>query len=395
MFLAFAIASLASGFAMRVTDPIVLPVAQHLSVDVAMAAWLSPAYALPYAVAQLFLGPLGDRFGKLHCMKVCGVAMALALTLGAFATTFPLLLATRILAGAFAGGLIPLVLATMGERYGMAERQVMIGRMLLAIIGGQMLGSVVSGLVHDALGWRSPLVIAAALAAAASLALLRMPSVPHAAGSARLSTAALYGRVFENPKAPWIYACVVAEGLLFFSLFPFAGALLLARAPGIAGSVASQAGLVLGAFGVGGLLYAVMVRQLIAALGVRRMCLVGAVAAAGCYAAMAFATTWWICAALMGVAGIGFYMIHNSLQTEATELAPAARGSAMALFACGLFAGQGLGPLLAAPLIRSAGFAAFLIAVAVGVLALGAVVVRRIVVPTAAVEPGKGAALRP
>src|SRR5437868_2789608 len=95
MFLAFAMASLASGFAMRVTDPIVLPVAQHLSVDVATAAWLNPAYALPYALAQLLLGPLGDRFGKLNCMKVCGVAMALALILGAFATTFALLLAAR------------------------------------------------------------------------------------------------------------------------------------------------------------------------------------------------------------------------------------------------------------------------------------------------------------
>ena len=43
----------------------------------------------------------------------------------------------------------------------------------------------------------------------------------------------------------------------------------------------------------------------------------------------------------MFVAGISFYMLHNSLQTEATELAPSARGSAVALFACGFFIGQG------------------------------------------------------
>ena len=51
--------------------------------------------------------------------------------------------------------------------------------------------------------------------------------------------------------------------------------------------------------------------------------------------------TWWLGALAMFVAGVSFYMLHNSMQTEATELAPSARGSAVALFACGFFIGQG------------------------------------------------------
>lgn len=50
----------------------------------------------------------------------------------------------------------------------------------------------------------------------------------------------------------------------------------------------------------------------------------------------------------MGAARLAFNMIHNSLQTQATEHAPTARGSAVALFAAGLFAGQGRGLLLLA-----------------------------------------------
>jgi hypothetical protein len=46
----------------------------------------------------------------------------------------------------------------------------------------------------------------------------------------------------------------------------------------------------------------------------------------------------------MVVIGLSYYMLHNCLQTEATELAPTARGSAVALFACGFFLGQALGP---------------------------------------------------
>ncbi|WP_323029180.1 hypothetical protein [Castellaniella defragrans] len=44
----------------------------------------------------------------------------------------------------------------------------------------------------------------------------------------------------------------------------------------------------------------------------------------------------WIPAAC-ALAGFGFYCLHNTLQTNATQMAPAARGAAMALFACVLF----------------------------------------------------------
>ena len=85
------------------------------------------------------------------------------------------------------------------------------------------------------------------------------------------------------------------------------------------------------------------------------MCLVGSATAAACYGALAFVPTWWLAALAMFVAGISFYMLHNSMQTEATELAPSARGSAVALFACGFFIGQGLGPLVFGALLHGLG----------------------------------------
>jgi len=168
VFLVFAVCAFASGFALRTIDPLVIPIAHHFAVTPSTAALLSTVYALPYALAQPFLGPLGDRFGKARCIQVCIALLALALLLGAIAPTFELLMAMRIAAGIFAGGLIPLVLAGLGDAYDMSERQVMIGRMLVAIITGQMLGSTVAGLANDAFGWRSGLAVAAASAVLAA-----------------------------------------------------------------------------------------------------------------------------------------------------------------------------------------------------------------------------------
>lgn len=386
-FLIYALCAFASGFALRIIDPIVLPVAHFFDVSAASAAMLNTAYALPYAIAQPFLGPMGDRFGKARCIRVCIAALALTLAGGSVAPSFEWLLISRVFAGIVAGGLIPIVLASLGDDYAMSERQVMIGRMLFAIIAGQMLGSVISGYANVAYGWRSPLMAAALLGAvAAAIAWLtlkpeRIAIVTDANGQALQAPTfrSLYGRVFLNPKAPWLYTSVLIEGALFFGLFPYIGGLLLERAGGDLPTISTETGLVLGAFAIGGLAYALAVRHFIRWFGVRRMCLVGSGTAACAFGLMAFLPVWWLDALAMLVCGLAYYMLHNSLQTEATELAPSARGSAVALFACGFFAGQGIGPLLMAPLVHHAGYTVALLVSAIGLLMLGQVVVRQVI----------------
>ncbi|HEY6380591.1 MAG TPA: MFS transporter, partial [Pseudolabrys sp.] len=41
--------------------------------------------------------------------------------------------------------------------------------------------------------------------------------------------------------------------------------------------------------------------------------------------------------------GFGFYMLHNTLQTNATQMTPEARGTAVAIFSSALYLGQTLG----------------------------------------------------
>ena len=379
-FFVFAACAFASGFAVRLLDPIVLPVAGHFGVTPAAAALLITAYALPYAAAQLFLGPLGDRFGKARLIRACVAGLALMLAVGGLSTSWPMLVASRIAAGVFAGGLIPLVLAQIGDADDLGERQVMLGRMLIAIITGQLLGPIVSGATSDAYGWRAPLAIGALVALLATgAAWFALPASAIAAAPRRPgSLFAPYRDVLANPKAAWLIGTVGFEGALFFGVFPYVGELLLAKTPG-ATSIALAAGIVIGAFGVGGLLYATTVRLWLRALGVRRMCLLGSMLAAAAYAALAVVPLWWLAALAMLAAGFSFYMLHNSLQTEATELAPAARGSAFALFACGLFLGSGLGPIGFGALLHGVGPGPALGAVALALVVLGRVAVATVI----------------
>ena len=107
------------------------------------------------------------------------------------------------------GGLIPLVLAGLGDTYDMSERQVMIGRMLFAIISGQMLGSTVAGFANTAFGWRSGLAIAAFAALLATVLAWAGSAKGRSERPARCAETAYrvgepYGRVLANPKAPWL-----------------------------------------------------------------------------------------------------------------------------------------------------------------------------------------------
>lgn len=135
----------------------------------------------------------------------------------------------------------------------------------------------------------------------------------------------------------------------------------------------------LGAFGIGGILYGLAVRRIIAAFGLRRMCTAGSVAVAAVYALLLVLPLWWLHALAMVACGLAYYMLHNSLQIEATELAPGARGSAVALFACGFFVGIGIGPPLFGALLHATGFSGALLGASIGLVVLGQVVVRRIV----------------
>lgn len=102
----------------------------------------------------------------------------------------------------------------------------------------------------------------------------------------------------------------------------------------------------IGGLGIGGLLFALAV-PFILKITVRpvMMSTGGGIAALG-LAGIGLGFAWGAQMACMVVLGFGFFLLHNSVQTEVTELAPTARASAFSLHAFSFFLGQALGPIV-------------------------------------------------
>jgi predicted MFS family arabinose efflux permease len=87
--------------------------------------------------------------------------------------------------------------------------------------------------------------------------------------------------------------------------------------------------------------------------------------------AIAATTSWPLAALALVLMGTGFYMLHNTLQTNATQMAPEKRGTAVSQFAASLFVGQSAGVALAGWVAERLDTDVVLVAGALGVLAVG------------------------
>jgi predicted MFS family arabinose efflux permease len=328
----------------RAIDPIIPPIAADLRVAPETVALLSTAFALPFALIQPILGPLADAFGKTRIMTVCLVVLIATAAIGATATSFPALLASRVLAGIAAGGIFPVSLAIVGDLVPVAERQIALGRYLAVVISGNFLGGSLAGVVADLIGWRGVFVVIGCCGAAAFVGSRFGFAAQEGPTGTRLQILAIPGlfrSIVSNPRAKICYAAVFLEGLAIFGLFPYVALLLLGRGE----SRASIAGLVLGGFALGGVCYALMVRMLVRKFHTNRLMLGGAVVAALALLAAAFNVPWTAEMGVFGFIGYGFYMLHGCIQVQATEIAPGARGAAMALHSFFFFTGQAIGPV--------------------------------------------------
>jgi predicted MFS family arabinose efflux permease len=313
--------------------------------SVGLVALLSSAFALPFGLSQPFLGPTGDAFGKAVVIKVATSVLAVCLLASALAPTMTVLFISRILGGVAAGGIMPVCMALIGDSFPLAVRQLALSRYIGATLIGQLVGVSAGGMIAEWIGWRGVLGCAAALAViAAGAAVIMLPKADGPrANQFRLSEAlARYRLVLGNPRSLVCFGIVFLEGLAIYGITPFIGELLRLRGAG----GLREAGFVIGGLGIGGLLYAFLAPVVLRFASRRVMMAVGGGVGALGLGTLGAEVSWPVQMASMVVLGFGFFLLHNSVQTEVTELAPSARASSFSLHAFSFFMGQALGPVV-------------------------------------------------
>ncbi len=342
---ALCLAGLAANVSGRTLEPLISVISAEFSVGVAIGALLTSFYALPFALGQPLLGPMGDIYGKQRTLKICLWILTMSLFGAASATSFDALSLARIIAGFAAGGVVPACMATIGDAYPPEKRQVAISIFVTMGMMAQIFATSASGLLGETIGWRMSLLGTAIIALIGTLAATFILKTPQRTSQDHFSVGLALGNyklVFRNPKAVLCYSTVFLEGIGLYGILPYMGDLLSREGE----ARITEAGIVIGALGAGGLVYVACVSSLLKFFHRRHFMWVGGLLMIVGPVSLALHLEWRTIAAAFAITGLGFMLLHNSIQTEAVELAPAARQSAYSLHAFCFFTGQASGPPL-------------------------------------------------
>lgn len=365
-------ATFASMAAQRLCDAMLPELSRVFSVTLAEAAQVISVFAVVYGLCQLFYGPLGDRLGKFRIVTWATLGCSVGSVLAVFAASLDMLVLARMLVALGAAAIIPLSLAWIGDAVSYEQRQETLARVglgtTLGITGGQLIG----GLFTDTLGWRWAFAFMTGLFGVVGLLLWRdgrrqrreaanlnhnpVPEVrPGFVQQALQIVTGRWSRV--------VLTVALVEGASGFGVL----AIWASHLHHELGLSLAASGAVVALFGLGGMVYMAAARYLIPRLGEHGLARTGVLLLGLASLVIAFTPVWWPSAPASLLAGFGFFMFHNTMQTNATQMAPAARGTAVSLFASALFMGQSMGVLLAAALVGPLGSTA-VIALGSGVL---------------------------
>jgi len=367
-------ATFASMAAQRICDAMLPELSRVFAVGLAQAAQVVSVFAITYGAAQLFYGPLGDRVGKFRVITFATLGCSIGSALAVFAGTLDMLVFARLLMALGAAALIPLSMAWVGDAVPSEQLQEMLTRTglgsTLGIVGGQLVG----GLLTDALGWRWAFVFMTVLFGVVGSLLwldLRRQRAPAAKAEAPAQSAPRLGFVTQAlliVTGPWsriILLMALVEGAAGFGVLAI-WASHLHRSLSLS---LSLAGAIVALFGLGGMLYMAVGRHLIRRFGQQGLVLFGGGIVGVSALVLAYSPHWGPALPASLLAGFGFFMFHNTMQANATQMAPHARGTAVSLFSSSLFLGQSIGVVLAASLIDRIGTGA-VIALGGAVMAL-------------------------
>ncbi len=354
---------------MTVTGPLLPMIASDFSVLVGQAGIVVTAFAVPYGLAQIFCGPLGDRIGKLRVIALSVLVSVVFVIACGLSDSLSQLTLFRFLSGLCMAGTVPLALAYIADEVPYDTRQLVIGKYINGVIWGNIAGATFGGIAVQYFEWRQVFFFLGILCGVIGIVLWTRCKTEKIIGTPQTAqqVITLYKKLISEVASRTAMIAVTAEGFLLFGAMAYFGAYLRQNF----GLDYSIVGLTLAFYGIGGLAYVASVKWVVPRLGERKMVVAGGSIVGCSFFALSLAPIWWLCLPIFLFAGFGFYLIHNTMQTRATEMSVDSRGAAMSLWAFMLFFGQGCGVLIFGKMIDTYGYTIVFMSAGLGMTLLG------------------------
>jgi MFS family permease len=336
--------------------PLLLPIAVSLHAPLAAVAAAATVYYLLYGGMQPVWGFLSDRIGRVRIIRIALAGAALAGIFSAVAPTLGLLITARAVAGGLTAAVLPSSIVYIGDSVAFTVRQRVLADLLTVGAVGSAVAALGAGLLAH-VTWRLAFLTPALVAAVLFFAYRNLPesrSLEPAGGPLQQLR-----RVGERPWAVFLIGLGCVEGAVLLGFFTF-----LAPALESHGHSPAVAGLVVTGYGIAVLASTRAVKALTVRVPAALLVATGGVMAVAGFAAAALDQEIpGILLASLGAGGAYAFM-HSTLQSWITDVAPAARGTATALFVSGFQLGAAVGVAAVAGLAASHHYGTlFLIAV--------------------------------
>jgi predicted MFS family arabinose efflux permease len=321
-------------------QPMLGVIARSLGARAEQVAALPTATQIGFAAGILLLVPLGDAMSR----RTLILAQVAALSLAGLAAALAPGVATLTLASAAVGmgaSVAQQIVPFAAELAAPSVRARAVGTVMSGLLGGILLGRVLSGALAEHCGWRATFGVAAGLGVAAALMLAALlphsrPAVRLAYGRLLLSVLELFRRLSALRRASIVQAGLFGAMSAFWSVLVWR---LQAPPLGLGSDVAG----LFGVLGAAGVMAASLAGRLADRFGPGAVIGAGCVLAAGGYAVFAL----W-----PGLGGLVLGLILLDLGVQAAivgnqaviyALAPEARGRINTAFMTVMFAGGAIG----------------------------------------------------
>jgi predicted MFS family arabinose efflux permease len=339
-------ASFASSSALRFCDPLLPKIADAFQTTPGSAAIVVTTYSVAYGGFQLVTGPLGDRYGKVRMIAAGAFLCGLFTLFSAYATSLGQLATFRFLAGLTGAAIIPNCLAFIGDTIPFAHRQALMARYALFMSMGAISGQAIGGLLADAFGWHAAFVLVGTLLILAGAVLgVQLRVNPVLSRRNVVPEGGLRGAFLQilqirtSSAARLLLGTVTLEAAIHIGAMAFVGA-HLRQAYGVS---YTAIGLLTALSAAGAASYSLFAPMLLRRFGQQALVGSSAFFLMASFGLLALTPPLWVVAVALTMGGLGFVLLHNSLQSNATQINPEARGAALSTFAFSFFAGQTVG----------------------------------------------------